>query len=90
MIWNIIDKRARQYRWKCVNAIIEATSHDNTVRDSDEAPMTPSDVIYDQRESVTLAEAIQWANEQTCPVTLYIYDEGRGTSGAGNPKAQIT
>jgi hypothetical protein len=82
MIWNIIDKRTRRYRWKSVNAIIEATYHDNTVQDSDEAPETLNDVIYDRRESVTLAEAVQWANEQTCPVTLYIYDEGTGTRSA--------
>jgi hypothetical protein len=41
MIWNIIDRRTRRYRGKCVNAIIEATRHDNTVRDSDEAPEMP-------------------------------------------------
>jgi hypothetical protein len=90
MIWNIIDRRTRPFRWKCVNAIIEATCHDNTVRDSDEAPETPGDVIYDRRESVTLAEAVQWANEQTCPITLYIYDEGGGTRSAGNSQAHST
>jgi hypothetical protein len=90
MIWNIIDNRTRPYRWKCVNAIIEATSHDNTVRDSDEAPVTPNDVIYDKRESITLADAVQWANEHAGPVTLYIYDEGQGTRSAGNTKAHAT
>ena len=80
MIWNIIDRRKRPYRWKCVNAIIEDTWHDNSVSDSDEAPedLSGAGVIYDQRASITLTEAIRWANEQVSPVTLYIYDEGAG------------
>ena len=61
MIWNIIDRRKRPYRWKRVNAIIEDTWHDNSVLDSDAAPENLSDavVVYDQRESITLAEAIR-------------------------------
>jgi hypothetical protein len=37
-------------------------------------------VDYDQVEGVTLAQAIAWANQQTCPVTLYLYDDGKGTT----------
>jgi hypothetical protein len=29
---------------------------------------------------VSVQEAIAWANEQRCPVTLYLYDKGRGFS----------
>ena len=37
MIWNIIDKRTRTYRWKAITAIIEPVSHDNSCADSDQA-----------------------------------------------------
>ena len=36
--------------------------------------------FYDQRESISVSEAVRWATEQTCAVTLYIYDEGDGTT----------
>jgi len=82
MIWNVIDHRTRPHRWAKVNAIIEATWHDNSVADADPAPaVRPEDeVTYDQLEGVSLHEAINWANDQTCPVTLYLYDEGKGTT----------
>ncbi len=80
MICNIIDRRTRPYRWREVNAIIEATSHDNACEDADEQQPTHDDLTYDQRENVTVAEAIAWANEEVCPVTLYLYDKGTGTT----------
>jgi hypothetical protein len=69
-------------RRKTVNAIIEATWHDNTVADTDEATRVSDDteVTYDQREGISVSEAIDWASKTECPVTLYIYDEGCGTS----------
>lgn len=80
MIWNVIDHRSRPYRWAKINAIIEATWHDNSVADTDTAPSVSSsdEVTYDELEGVSLKEAIDWANTQTCPVTLYLYDEGKG------------
>ena len=76
MILNIIDHRTRPYRWKRVNAIIEATEHDNSCIDADQAEETPPLVIidHDRRDDVSVREAIQWANQARCPVTLYIYD----------------
>lgn len=70
MIWNIIG---RPYRWKKVNAIIEAVEHDNSCADADQAPETlPLQVIdYDKPEGVSIADALAWANTQRCPVTLY-------------------
>lgn len=35
-IVNIIDRRTRPYRFKVVNAIVEAAWHDNSVADSDQ------------------------------------------------------
>jgi len=78
MIWNVIDQRVRPYRWKRINAIVEATSHDNSCSDSDQAESGPDDIIYDEREGISVADAIAWANNLPCSVTLYLYDEGRG------------
>ena len=82
MIWNIIDRRTRPYRWARINAIIEATLHDNSCADTDIAPSVAMEdhVTYDDREGISLNEAVNWANAQTCPVTLYLYDEGAGTN----------
>jgi hypothetical protein len=81
MICNIIDKRERRYRWKSTNAIIEATWHDNTCVDTDiaETASLGIEVTYDQREGISLADAVAWATAEQCPVTLYLYDEGQGT-----------
>ena len=80
MIYNIIDRRKRPYRWREVNAIIEATSHDNFCKDADQQKPSDGDLTYDQLENVSLQEAIDWANRETCPVTLYLYDKGEGTT----------
>lgn len=81
MIVNIIDKRSRPYRWKNVTAIVEAAWHDNSVKDSDQVERGPEDdVDYDALEEVSLAEAVAWAQAFKCPVTLYLYDPGDGTS----------
>jgi hypothetical protein len=83
MIWNIIDRRVRPHRWKCINAIVEATWHDNgrsTDSDRDQAESGPDDVTYLQREGISLADAIAWANSLPGGVTLFLYDEGKGFS----------
>jgi hypothetical protein len=82
MIWNIIDKRERRYRWKRINAIIEPTWHDNSCHDSDQAEEDLDAGVYEQREGISLAEAVEWANAKPYPVTLFLYDEGRGTAPA--------
>jgi hypothetical protein len=81
MTWNIIDCRSRPYRWKRVNPIIEAVEHDNSVADADQASeSSPLDVIdYDQREGITVRDAIDWATDQRLPITPYLYDDGAGT-----------
>jgi hypothetical protein len=80
VIYNIIDNRTRRYRWCKINAIIEATSHDNSVQDSDQQPESSDDVTCEQREGISLAEAVSWAMAEPSPVTLYLYDEGAGTT----------
>jgi len=80
MLWNIIDRRERPYRWREVNAIVEAIEHDNSCPDADQAPESDPrhTVDYDALEAVSICEAIAWAKQQPCPVTLYIYDAGKG------------
>ncbi len=80
MLWNIIDRRTRPHRWREVNAIVEATEHDNSCKDADQAPESdPSlTVDYEALEAVSVAEAVQWAESKLCPVTLYLYDLGQG------------
>jgi hypothetical protein len=36
-------------------------------------------IYYDQREGVSVADAVAWADAQRCPVTLYLYGVGKGT-----------
>jgi hypothetical protein len=83
MICNIIDRRTRPYRWRRVNAVIEATSHDNACADSDQQAQSDEDVTYEVREGISLADALKWAMNGPSPVTLYIYDEGEGMFGDG-------
>ena len=86
MIWNIVDNRQRRYRWKVVNAIVEAVEHDNSCRDADQAPESHPLVTVDYAalEAVSVNEAIRWAMDQPCPVTLYLYDEGQGFAAEGH------
>lgn len=80
MLWNVIDRRTRPYRWREVNAIVEAAEHDNSCKDADQAPESNVMTIVDYAslEAVSVEEAIKWADGQPCPVTLYLYDLGGG------------
>lgn len=78
MIVNIVDRRTRPYRWRKVNIVAEATSHDNSVPDSDQLHSHADDLIYDELLGSTLSEAIAWGQRFEGHVTLYIYDEGDG------------
>ncbi|HTV27597.1 MAG TPA: hypothetical protein VMF32_07420 [Xanthobacteraceae bacterium] len=79
MITNIIDKRKRQYRFLKINAIVEAAWHDNTVRDADQAPSSENGgPLYEEREHISLSNAITWATGFAEPVTLFLYDEDAG------------
>jgi len=83
MIWNIVDRRERPYRWRTVNAIVEAVEADNSCADTDQAPSSDPLLVvdYDALEAVSVNEAVAWAMGQRCPVTLYLYDEGGGFTG---------
>jgi len=92
MIWNIIDRRTRPYRWRLVNAIVEAIEHDNSCLDADQAPASdPSMTVdYDELEAVSVQDAVTWANQQPCAVTLYLYDLGSGFADSVHFPEQAT
>jgi hypothetical protein len=77
-IVNIIDRRKRRYRFMKINAIVEAASHDNGAKDSDQIDGPDQGPAYLQREHISLAEAIIWGGQFPAPVTLFIYDEDGG------------
>ncbi len=87
MIQNIIDRRECQHRWKLITAIIEPTWHDNSYKDSDQAEEIDAPE-YDERPSISLADAVVWAQAQPFAVTLFLYDLGRGTNVVRVPKFQ--
>ena len=81
MITNIIDKRKRPYRFLKVNAIVEAAWHDNSVNDADQTPSCENNgPAYEEREHISLIEAVIWASAFAEPVTLFLYDEDAGIS----------
>jgi hypothetical protein len=77
MIWNIVDSRRNRFRWAKVHANVEATWHDNSCNGADQVPSPAAEleVVFDERENISVNDAINWANCQSCPVTLYIYDD---------------
>jgi hypothetical protein len=77
MITNIIDRRKHPQRFKKINAIIEDAWHDNSMIDADQAPHVNA-CSYDEREHVSLSEAVIWANATPGHLTLYIYDPEEG------------
>lgn len=90
MIWNIIDRRERPYRWKTVNAVVEAVEHDNSVEDADQADHfdVREIVDYDERNAISVSAAVAWASEIESPVTLYLYDTGKGTQSEDHFNSQ--
>ncbi|MEM6476921.1 MAG: hypothetical protein AAF687_12210 [Pseudomonadota bacterium] len=84
MIGNIRDHRKHIYRWKSVDAVVEALEHDNAVQGADQAEPGDPDhyVSCDWRTGISLEDAISWAHQYPYKVALYIYDEG--ASGLGD------
>lgn len=82
MVSNIRDRRKRPYRFKKINAVIEPTRHDNSVKDGDKAKsnrsMERAWIGYAEKEHVSLAYALAWAANHDDEVTLYLYDKDAG------------
>ena len=85
MILNIVDRRRRNYRWKTITAIVEATCHDNDCGDTDNVEPTDDDIVFAAKPSISLSDAVAWAQGLPSPVTLYLYDLGDGIGSAVIP-----
>lgn len=77
-ILNIIDHRKRPYRFLKINAVVEPTRHDNRVKDADQASGRDEWIGYDEREHISLSDAMAWAATIPDEVTLFLYDEDGG------------
>jgi hypothetical protein len=87
MILNIIDRRTNAYRWKLVDAIIEAAWHDNACHDaSHQLEPDHREPGYAARKGLSLAEAVVWASSFDVDLTLYLYDPGSDAVPDGWPK----
>jgi hypothetical protein len=84
VITNIVDQRKRRHRWKRVHVVAEATWHDNSVTDADQAAPGDESVDYDEMDDVTLAHAIVWGQGLPGEVTLFIYDASDPSLNAGS------
>jgi hypothetical protein len=76
MIFNIVDRRKRIYRWERVDVIVERTWHDNSWSDGDRAPQDHREPSFAAQKGISLADAVAWASSFAVPLTLYLYDEG--------------
>lgn len=76
MIYNIIDRRKHPYKFNEIDAIIEATWHDNTCPEADKVEEEDTSPGYDERRQIPLHEALDWASRHEGKVTLYLYDKG--------------
>jgi hypothetical protein len=80
VIFNIIDCRKKQYKWRYVYAIVEPTWHDNNKSPEtdhiDPAVFAHQEDDYDERAHIALHDAVVWAERLPYAVTLYIYDDG--------------
>ena len=85
MITNILDRRTAVHRWTSVDAVAEATWHDNiekatATHDNAVASIASGDT-FEIRAGVSVAAAILWASAFPDEVTLYLYDAGTYPAG---------
>ena len=68
MIVNVVDNRKQRFRWKRVNAVAEPTWYDNRYEDTDQAESTRDESDYEERTSISVSDAIKWANDLPFPL----------------------
>ncbi len=79
MIVNLIDLRENAYRWKNVLAVVESAAKNNKAEGADTVDVEIGvEIDYAERESITVREAILWAEQVQGKVTLYLYDQDKG------------
>lgn len=83
MITNILDRRTNLHLWRTIDAVAEATWHDNhnpdvegTHDNANPAASVELGDTYAVRTSISVADAIVWAQGFADEVTLYLYDAG--------------
>ncbi|MCK6104138.1 MULTISPECIES: hypothetical protein [unclassified Brevundimonas] len=82
MIANIIDRRVHVHKWRSVDAVAEATWHDNARPgtphhdNADKAASITHGDTMASRSGISVTEAIAWAQAYSDEVTLYLYDMG--------------
>ena len=76
MILNIIDRRTHSYRWQKVDAIVEATRHDNVFTEGDQAVESYEQPDFEEWPGISVAEAIARASALPSSLTLYLFDLG--------------
>ncbi len=72
MIANIIDKRTNKYDVRC-DVAFEPSWHDNTIKGATQFYKVRT-FSYDELKNTTVVEAIEFARQWDCSVTMYIYD----------------
>jgi hypothetical protein len=91
VIFNIVDRRKRIYRWKRIDVIVERTWHDNSWADGDQAPQDDREPDFaaqpdfSAQKGISLADAVTWASSFAVPLTLFLYDEGSSAVPDGFP-----
>jgi len=74
MIANIIDKRSNSYNVNC-DVAFEPSCQDNSVKGATQFGWGSKTFTYDQLTHTTIVEAIEYARQWDCAVTMYVYDK---------------
>ena len=81
MIVNVLDLRARPYRWKSVLAVAQSAAKDNVAEDADQLTSELGvEIEYAEKECLPVREAVLWADNLAGMVTLYLYDRETETA----------
>ena len=71
---NIVDDRTNRYNINCT-VVAEHSSHDNGIDGATQFSVKDQDkLLYHEFGTTTIVDAVNWANQQSCPVTLFLYD----------------
>jgi len=80
MITNILDRRTHSHVWRNIDAVAEATWHDNAPEGTLEHDRAARDAAHDDvfaiRSNLPLSAAVMWAQALNDEITLYLYDAG--------------
>jgi hypothetical protein len=73
-----------------MNVVVEPTWHDNSQHDADQFPHDESLPTIDTRYAISMAEAVEWANGFSGPMTLYLYDENVDPMGVASKEGPVS